>query len=120
MGPWDVSGNAGVAAGNFLGTTDMAPLELRVANTHALRIEPQAIPNIVGGHSANSAAGVLAAHVGGGGWSGGPNVVGDDYGTVGGGYNNKAGDPSPTAPYRYGATVGGGGSNSAFGTMATI
>lgn len=119
-GPWDVSGNAGVTPGNFLGTTDWAPLELRVANTHALRIEPQAVPNIIGGHSANAAPGVLAAHVGGGGWSGGPNVVGDDYGTVGGGYDNKAGDPASATPYRFGATVGGGSSNTAFGTVATI
>jgi hypothetical protein len=119
-GAWDVAGNAGVTPGNFLGTTDWAPLELRVANTHGFRIEPQAIPNVIGGHAANAATGVLAAHVGGGGWSGGPNVVGDDYGTVGGGYNNRAGDPASTMPYRFGATVGGGGSNAAFGTVSTI
>src|SRR5262249_41572091 len=48
---WLVNGNAGTTPGsNFLGTTDSQPLELRVNNGTALRLQPSTgIPNIVGG-----------------------------------------------------------------------
>jgi len=69
-------------------------------------------PNIIGGYSGNSvSSGVMGATIGGGGSSGYPNRVTNDYGTVGGGYSNTAGP---------GATVSGGGLNSASGKLATV
>ena len=49
---WKLNGNAG--AGNFLGSLDNQPVELRANNQTALRILPNATsPNLVGGSSAS-------------------------------------------------------------------
>ncbi len=120
---WKLTGNAGTTPGtNFLGTTDNQALEFKVNNTRALRLEPNGTsPNIIGGYSGNSvSSGVMGATIGGGGASGNTNRVTDDYGTVGGGYNNRAGDNAGAtndAPY---ATVGGGWGNNASGRAATV
>jgi hypothetical protein len=120
---WSLTGNADTTPGtNFLGTTDNVALELKVNNARALRIEPNVTsPNIIGGYSGNSVtSGVKGAAIGGGGKSGSENRVTDNYGTVGGGYANQAGDAdaiTTNAPY---ATVGGGSSNTASGSYATV
>ncbi len=50
-------------------------------------------PNLIGGYSGNTVPpGVYGATIGGGGENGSTNRVTDNYGTVGGGYNNRAGD----------------------------
>jgi hypothetical protein len=118
---WQTGGNAGTSPtnGNFLGTTDSQPLELRVNGQRAFRLEPNtssSAPNIVGGSMANSAAaGVVAATVGGGGQNGGAliavNTVTGSYGTVSGGAGNTAGLAS---------VVGGGYLNSGVGNNATV
>jgi len=117
---WSLTGNAGTnPTTNFLGTTDNQALELRVNNTRALRLEPNAdSPNLIGGYSGNSVtSGAVGATVGGGGgptdvWGGPyPNRVTDNYGTVGGGRGNTAGEE---------ASVGGGRDNTASGAWATI
>jgi hypothetical protein len=105
-----------------LGTTDDRPLELRVNNARALRLEPHtASPNLIGGHGANQVtAGARGATVGGGGAAADANLVTDDFGTIGGGAHNQAGNDANTtldAPY---ATVGGGYLNQATGAYATI
>ena len=97
-----------------------------------LRIELNAVsPNLIGGYDGNSASqGVSGAAVGGGGRPAGlittpgvdgdPNLVTDDFGAIGGGIGNRAGDGSGTtgdAPY---AAVGGGRSNTASGTGSTV
>ncbi len=67
---WKTIGNGGTTiSNNFLGTTDNQPLELRVNNTRALRIEPTAdTPNIIGNSLVNQAGpGVVGAVIGGGG-----------------------------------------------------
>jgi len=81
--------------------------------------------NVIQGHASNSVTdGAVGATIGGGGFDDGSsveqNVVRDDFGTIGGGVENRAGsdDSDPTtAP---GATIGGGAINTASNSMATI
>jgi len=78
-------------------------------------------PNLVGGYHGNQVtAGVVGATIGGGGDASNPNRVTDDYGTVGGGSDNQAGDNAGTTYSRPYATVGGGDSNTASGPAATV
>ncbi len=117
---WSQNGNAGTdARRNFLGTTDDQPLELRVKNERALRIEPaDPAPNLIGGHRDNRvSAGSGGSTIGGGGPN---NRVTDNYGTVGGGLDNRSGNDdtlTENAPY---ATVSGGRNNAAVGDSSTV
>ncbi len=78
-------------------------------------------PNLIGGHSDNSVtAGAYGAAIGGGGWEGFTNHVTDDYGVVGGGAVNQAGDSAGTTSDAHYATVGGGYGNQAQDSYATI
>jgi len=107
---WRLVGNAGTdPAQHFLGTTDAQPLEVRVNGSRALRLEPGATPNVVGGLEANEVmGGAIGATIGGGGLAPDlPNRVSDDYGTVGGGAQNLAGDFGDPHDAAF-ATVGGG------------
>lgn len=67
---WKLGGNSGTTPGvHFLGTTDSQPLELKVNNARALRLEPNAVsPNVIAGSAVNYVSGgiVGAAIVGGG------------------------------------------------------
>ena len=120
---WLLAGNAGTTAGtDFLGTTDETALELRVNSLAAFRLEPNATsPNVIGGFNGNNAtATVVGATIGGGGASSFLNSVTDDYGFVGGGRSNTAGDGSGTITDSRLATVGGGEANTASGLLATI
>ncbi|RMF65336.1 MAG: hypothetical protein D6746_00615, partial [Bacteroidetes bacterium] len=125
---WSLTGNAGTTPGtHFVGTTDEAPLELRVNGARALRLEPGDSPNVIGGHGDNAAtAGVVGATIGGGGApddaQGDPdhNLVTDDYGTVSGGQSNQAGDGAGTTSDQRFATVGGGRGNAATRVAATV
>jgi hypothetical protein len=58
---WKIGGNAGTSpgAGNFLGTTDDQPLELRVATFPMLRLEPIGL-NVLGGLAPSIGAASLA------------------------------------------------------------
>ncbi len=93
-----------------------------------MRYEPNAIsPNVIGGSAANVVTpGVRGATIGGGGvassdpdfGSSAPNRVTDAYGTVAGGYANRAGDGAGSpidAPF---ATVGGGLANRAGASLS--
>ena len=139
---WLLAGNAGTnPATNFLGTTDNQPLVLRTANAQSLRIEPSletfgspALPittnTIAGSHANEVTAGVRGATIAGGGVPTGlsdpdfvsesPNRVTDHYGTVGGGYGNRAGDDAGSLADRAFATVGGGLQNTASGSRSTV
>jgi hypothetical protein len=120
---WSLTGNSGTnPASNFIGTTDGQALEFRVNNARAFRIEPHATsPNVIGGFSGNTVtSGVYGAVIGGGGASGGGNRVTDNYGTVGGGENNQAGDNAGTTSDSGYATVGGGQNNTASGDSSTV
>ena len=130
--------NAFVQGGNafggtgVLGTLDNQPLDIRVNNGRVMRYEPNAVsPNVIGGSPANSVtAGVRGATIAGGGVPAGntdpvfdleaPNRVTDLYGTVGGGYANRAGDDAGTTIDGAIATVGGGFRNTASGYASTV
>jgi trimeric autotransporter adhesin len=120
---WTELQDHGVSGSDYwLGTTDNNALELRVNGARALRLEPNAIsPNVIGGYSGNSVtADAYGAAIGGGGYTNNPNVVTDDFGTVGGGVNNRAGDGAGETSDRAYATVGGGAGNQASGYIATV
>jgi hypothetical protein len=125
---WLLGGNTGTTPGtDVLGTTDAASLTLVVNGVPALRLEPDAVPNLIGGYWGNSVtSSARGATIGGGGESGYPNRVNDDYATIGGGYDNTAssygavigGGSNNTASGSYGATVAGGDGNIASGDYA--
>ncbi len=118
--------------GYFKAPGDAAGLDIKVAGQRVMRYEFNAVsPNVIGGSPANSVtAGVRGATIAGGGVPAGnsdpdyadeaPNRVTDAYGTVGGGYANRAGNDAGTVIDRGFATVGGGGGNIASGLAATI
>ncbi len=121
--PWYLTGNGGTSPGtNFLGTTDDKALEIHVNSARALRIEPNSFcPNLIAGYHGNSVtAGVSGATIGGGGSSSYENKVSDDFGTVGGGRANVAGDLAGTISDRPFATVGGGIGNRAHAIYAAV
>jgi hypothetical protein len=114
----DSDGNVGI------GTT--APtVKLDVNGTFravGLRTEDDAdSPNVIGGFAGNTVtSGVVGATIGGGGNSANTNRVTDDYGTVGGGFNNQAGDAAGSTSFLPYATVGGGAGNIASGYASTV
>jgi hypothetical protein len=113
---WNLSGNSGTTAGQFVGTTDNRPLELRVNNGPALRLTPGSGPglvNVIGGSSANQGnAGADGYVIGGGGSPAAPNVVTAGFATVAGGSGNQVHSPSGTIS---GGAVNSIGSNAAGG-----
>ena len=125
-----LGGNA-FAAEAVLGTVDAFALNLHANGSRVMRYEPNGIsPNVIAGSAANNVtSGVRGATIGGGGVPAGntdpdfaaeaPNRVTDAYGTVGGGYANRAGDDAGTTVDRPFATVGGGWNNVATGTGST-
>ncbi|MCP4696820.1 MAG: hypothetical protein GY862_08215 [Gammaproteobacteria bacterium] len=119
-GDWRLNGNSGTTAGtNFVGTTDNQDLVFKVNNTQALRLRYNTIsPNLIGGLSTNSvASGLQGATIGGGGgYNGLTNQVSDNYGTIGGGSGNVAGNSNGS----YLATVGGGYFNRSIAMFATV
>jgi hypothetical protein len=120
---WSLTGNAGTnPATDFIGTTDNQPLVLRVNNQQALRIQPSASsPSLIGGSSSNSVtAGVFGATISGGANIATPNRVTDDFGTVGGGVANLAGDNAGITGDRASATVSGGQLNTASGRLSIV
>ncbi|MGZ8243194.1 tail fiber domain-containing protein [Methylomagnum sp.] len=124
-GGWSLTGNASGPAA-FIGTTDNAhPLTVKVNNEPVLRFTHDGVagdaPNLIGGHAGNTvAAGVKGAVVGGGGLSNVFNLVTDDFGAVGGGSGNRAGDNGGTTTDRNHATVAGGLGNTASGATSTV
>lgn len=122
---WSLGGNAGTnPTTSFLGTPDNQPLVLKTNNRRAMQYQySENIPsgfrsnNALGGADVNSiVAGVVGATIAGGGkdvFSGtdSPNQVIANFGAVGGGIGNTAGDS---------ATVGGGEANTASGRDSTI
>ena len=128
---WSLVGNSGTGPGDFLGTTDNQPLDFRVNDARALRLEPASdgtnpSPNVIGGSADNSVTpGVYAGTIGGGGRAAPDapetgNRVTDTWGTVAGGTNNQAGDNAGGPGDALGATVGGGVSNNATSSDATV
>lgn len=137
---WNLSGNAGTnAASDFIGTLDNQALEFRTQGVRSLRLEPSTelfdgmpiTANVIVGSRANAvASGVRGATIIGGGLPSGdsdpdftgeePNSVTGHFGTVTGGYGNRAGDDNANPSVGAGASVGGGISNTANGTRSTV
>jgi hypothetical protein len=120
---WKADGNSATLDGvHFVGTTDAVALDLRVNNLRAFRLEPATgTPNIIGGYNGNNAtSGVVGAAIAGGGANAALNRVTDNYGVIGGGYNNQAGDGSVATADRPYATVGGGQGNTASGNNSVV
>jgi trimeric autotransporter adhesin len=120
---WLLNGNGGTdPVNNFLGTTDNLPLTLRVNNQPVLRLEPDISPRLIGGHSANqmTLSGIWGGTIGGGGTALAPNLVTDDYGTVGGGAGNRAGNANGIIDDANHSTVGGGLNNIAGAPYSTV
>jgi hypothetical protein len=92
---WKLTGNH-VAPGQFLGSTNDQPVEIRANGQRALRLEPNTngAPNMIAGSEANRVeAGVVGAVVSGGGATNYfgfayPNSVSGNYSSVGGGLAN--------------------------------
>ena len=111
---WKTAGNVGTSPpGNFLGTIDNQPLEVRVDNQRAFRLEAPGSNsvNVIGGWIGNNVSGgAVGATIAGGGagnyfgliWT---NQVAGDFGTVSGGAVNVI-----QSQCRY-ATIGGGYGN---------
>lgn len=126
---WNIGGNLGTGPSNFLGTADSQPLQLRVNNATALRLEPNPTsPNLVAGHPGNHIVpGVAGAVIGGGGAAGATNTVTALHGTIAGGRANRVsgnlgtvgGGDSNVAVNAY-ATVAGGLNNQAFGGLSVV
>jgi len=122
-GSWSLNGNAGTNPfTNYLGTNDNQALALRVNGKQALRLEPtNGTPNIVGGGNQNTVtAGAYGVVIAGGGNNGFPNLVSDDFGTVGGGVLNRAGNSNLATSDAVYATVSGGDANTASGIASTV
>lgn len=137
---WRLNGNAATnPANDFIGTTDAQDFVIRTQNVPSLRLQPSAIQlagtpitaNVIAGASSNAvSSGVRGATIAGGGVLGGasdpdfafeaPNRVTDAYGSVGGGYHNRAGDDAGSTVDRAFATVGGGILNTASGGSSSI
>jgi hypothetical protein len=113
-GNWRLTGNAGTNSTNFLGTTDGQPLNFRVNDQRALRLEPNSqSPNVIGGSGVNVAeAGTVGSTIGGGGMANLPNVVSGVLATIGGGGDNRVENTA--------ATIAGGIDNRATGGQATV
>ncbi len=109
---WRVEGNGGTRPStDYLGTTDDQPLELRVNNLRALRLEPNAegAPNVVLGAAPNFIGpDVVGSTIGGGGWlnPGGTvirNSILSSWSVIGGGLGNEIAS--------FQATISGGSEN---------
>lgn len=130
-GLWKLGGNGGTTPGsNFVGTVDNQPLEFKVNNQRALRVEPntKGAPNWIGGSPVNFVAPTtVGAVIAGGGATNydfvpQTNWVAADFGTIGGGMGNSieadaihstigGGDHNAIGLAALESSIGGGGGN---------
>ena len=115
---WETGGNARTspAAGDFVGTADNQPLEVRANNSRVLRFEPDSsnhgAPNVIAGASVNFvAAGIYGATIGGGGATNVsgqtvPNGISANFSSIGGGCGNTVSSSADDS------VIGGGVGNS--------
>jgi len=115
--PWNSGGPYTVLAPR----QEMTPVAYALALPGLWTQQNATSPNIIGGYCGNSVTGgVSGATIGGGGNNANINQVTDQYGTVGGGDDNQAGDNAGAVNDATYATVGGGGSNTASNYYATV
>ncbi len=117
------SGNSIIIDGiNHIINSDV-DLKFELSNNQtALRLEPNSTsPNLIGGFADNDiTSGVTGAVISGGGAANEANLITDNYGTIGGGIHNQAGDNTGTVDDAHYATVGGGRNNKAVKNFATV
>ena len=128
-GFWQLGGNA-LGGGQFIGSTNNEPLELRVNGTRALRLEPNTngAPNVIGGAPVNYVdPGIVGATIAGGGnvsgsfyLGGGSNHISAIFGTIAGGRVNTVaadhgfiggGISNTVQAAAYDSVIGGGVAN---------
>ncbi len=131
---WDTTGNV-VAAGEFLGSSNNVPVEIKANGDVVARFGPHYLtdfggplvrhsPNVVFGDFRNSvAAGLQGGTIGGGGTGDLPtpesrNHVAADFGTVAGGNTNTVGVLATGTGF--GATVSGGTFNHAYADGSVV
>lgn len=105
---WRLGGNRFTdPAAQFLGVTNNQPLDIRVNNLRALRLEPHdTSPNVIGGFSGNIVGpGCYGSTIGGGGHFNRSNLVFANYATIAGGDFNQIGHDAD------GGAIGGGTAN---------
>ncbi len=122
---WQTQGNRGTTAGaHFVGTLDNQPLDLVAGSQRVFRLlGDYSAPNIIGGQASNTVNPLAAGGTvsgGGGLWYEQPNRVTDNFGTIGGGKDNQAGNDAGNVFDAELATVGGGEHNQALATAATV
>jgi trimeric autotransporter adhesin len=118
---WDTTGNV-VAAGEFLGSTNNVPLEIKANNQRVARFSPglSNMASVVLGSSANVVTGSGATIGGGGssamtcgsGSSSCANQTDETFATISGGAGNSIVGTT--------STIGGGNANTISGSYATI
>jgi hypothetical protein len=118
-GAWSITGNLDIVDGtNYLGTNNNRPVDIRVNNLRAFRLEPNATsPAIIGGFNGNTVSGTTGSAILGGGQSGNLNVARGDFDVIGGGDMNVASLAGGT--YKY-SSVLGGHDNSALGSYDVV
>ena len=115
MSYWTTKGNLNEGGEMiFLGTLDARPVDFRVNNKRALRLEPNPVsPIVVGGHEVNDAGkNAAGAVIGGGGQPNQPNKAEGEFSVVDGGADNLAKGAF--------SVVGGGLGNQALGNRSAV
>ena len=116
---WFLTGNSNTVAGfSFIGSKDNRPLEFRVNNFRALRLQSGGfgldVPSVVGGTSNNFIGGYIAgAVIGGGNY----NTNDSDYSVISGGLNNEVRSSIASVTH---ATIGGGDHNIVRGNYSVL
>ena len=123
---WQVNGNADTTpATDFLGTIDNQPLNFRVNDARALRIEPATpAPNLIGGSSSNAVTGGAGSATIAGGRQ---NTASANDSVIGGGSSNTATGLATNVDGGLGntasgllSTVGGGNTNTTSNSYGTV
>jgi hypothetical protein len=112
---WQTSGNSGTSptTGNFLGTVDLQPVEIRVGGLRGWRVEPDprgdGAANLIGGYIGNVVQQPDSGgdFIGGGGYVGGVNTI---YSNSSGAFIG-AGSANQIGPNVNDAFIGGGFAN---------
>ncbi len=112
---------SGDPASTDLGRQPLTPAPYALALPGLWTRQNSTSPNLIGGYSGNTVSGVggvVGAAIGG--QEGFTNRVSDDFGAVGGGADNQAGDAAGSTGDAHYATISGGYSNDAVDSYATV
>ncbi len=125
LAPWTLTGNAGTSPtnGNFIGTTDFQPLDLKAGGMRVLRLQPDPrlgsmAGNLIGGFTNNTIEGPASGgdFIGGGGFPAGSNVIHSNTSGVFIG----AGSANQIGPNINDSVIGGGFGNTIQGADSVV